>query len=106
MSSKKRDLMSRKRPTQVELERQNSELRKQVQQLQKRLRQAIKNAREDRDIQEDLEYIADMESTAIFQETIEKEKQKEKQEDDEFLTFELPNGKTKRIRKRIMTAKN
>jgi predicted nucleic acid-binding Zn-ribbon protein len=91
--------MSRKQPTQIELERQVSELKKQVQQLQKRLKQALRQLRDQEDIIYNAQVAIDLEQEQSFQDMLVGNPQPE--EDTEYFTITLPNGIVKKIRKRL-----
>jgi len=92
--SGKSESMSRKRPTQIELERENTDLRKQVQQLRRRLKQIIKQLNKQEDIA--LDYDVELEFIAEPERPLEPEIV-----EDDFMTFTLPNGRTRRIKKRF-----
>jgi len=96
--SSKRDEMSKKRPTQVELERQNSELKKQVQQLQKRLKQALRQLRNHEDIDYDSQVALDLDAEARFADMLAGKKPEEVLD---FIVVTLANGNVKKIRKRV-----
>jgi len=90
--------MSRKRPTQVELERECSELKKRVSQLEKRLKQALRWQRDQNDMQVDMHLALDLEQEQAFQDMMVRTP-----DDDvnaEFIVFTLPNGQVKKIPKR------
>lgn len=97
MSSDKRDSMSRKKPTQVELERQNSDLKRRVQQLEKRLKQALRQLRDQEDIDYDAQLALDLEQEAAFQDMLSRTPSPV----DDFIEVHLPNGVIKKIRKRV-----
>ncbi len=99
MSFRKRDLMSRKRPTQVELERQNSDLKRRVQHLEKRLKQALRQLKSQEEIDYDAQVALDLEAEASFQDML--AGKQETEEDVEYIVFNLPNGSQKRIKKRV-----
>jgi hypothetical protein len=98
--SSKRGEMSRKRPTQVELERENSELKKQVKQLQKRLKQALRQLKKEDDIEIDNQVALDLEAEASFQDMLEGKKPDE-DADRDYFTVTLPNGHVKKILRRV-----
>lgn len=99
MSSDKRDSMSRKRPTQVELERQNSDLKRRVQQLEKRLKQALRQLRTQEDIDYDAQVALDLEQEASFQDMLAGTPPQD--DDQDHIVVHLPNGQVKKIRKRV-----
>jgi predicted nucleic acid-binding Zn-ribbon protein len=96
----KRDTMTRKRPTQVELEHQVSELKKQVQQLQKRLKQTLRQLRDHEDIAYNAQAALDLEQEVSFQDMLAGHPQPE--DDSEYFIITLPNGIVKKLKKRVM----
>lgn len=93
--SSKRGSMSRKQPTQIELERENAELKRQKQQLEKRLKRAIRQLRQ-------YEELVDLQSLSEDIPGLDEQMVQEEvsRVNDLFMTFTLPNGEERRIRKR------
>lgn len=98
MSTKRRVQMSRKQPTQNELEKINSSLKRRVTQLEKQLKRAVRQLQQYEDFNLDLSIDADEEMSALFN----KPALTKNTNDDDFLTFTLSDGTTKTIKKRIV----
>ena len=91
--SAKRLRLTRKAPTQIELERENAELKRRNQQLEKRLKQAVRQLRRYEDVQSDIQAQLEAEIADI-------DRPEEKKEDSDHLVFILPDGTIKKIAKR------
>lgn len=94
--SSKRGPMSRKQPTQLELEKENAELKRDNYQLRKRLKRMVRQLQQYEDLTELKEVLAE-EIPGLNEEIVQEEVQRV---NDMFLTFTLPNGQVKQIRKR------
>jgi PleD family two-component response regulator len=90
--------MSRKRPTQVELEQQVSDLKRQVQQLQKRLKQSLRQLRNHEDIELDNRIVFDIECEDEFNDML--AGRKPELEPEKYMTFTLPDGSVKKVLRR------
>jgi hypothetical protein len=90
--------MTRKSPTQVELERENDDLVKENSSLKKKLKRALKKLKQYEDIQVDVKMALDEEDEQRFEGMLQPPPPPE---DEEYFTFTLPNGVTKRIKKRV-----
>lgn len=88
--------MSRKQPTQLELEKENAELKRDNHQLRKRLKRIVRQLQQYEDLTELKEVLAE-EIPGLNEEIVQEEVQRV---NDMFLTFTLPNGQVKQIRKR------
>lgn len=91
--------MSRKRPTQVELERELAEAKRRIQQLEKRLKQALRFVKQSEEIQFDNRVALDLEAEKEFTSML---VTNEEREEENYLTFTLPNGTVKRFPKRTV----
>jgi uncharacterized protein YlxW (UPF0749 family) len=94
----RKDTMTRKSPTQVELERENDDLVKENSSLKKKLKRALKKLKQYEDIQVDVKMALDEEDEQRFESMLQPPPPPE---DEEYFTFTLPNGVTKRIKKRV-----
>ena len=90
--------MTRQSPTQVELERENDDLVKENSSLKKKLKRALKKLKQYEDIQVDVKMALDEEDEQRFEGMLQPPPPPE---DEEYFTFTLPNGVTKRIKKRV-----
>lgn len=97
MPKQQRGSMSRKSPTQIELEVENDRLKKENSNLKKKLKRTIKQLNKYEDIQSDIAAALEIEDEARFEDLF---KPPEKPTDDEYIVLTLPNGNEKRIRKR------
>jgi hypothetical protein len=96
--SNKRGLMTRKAPTQLELERENGNLRKRCQQLEKRLRRVTRQLNQYEDAVIDEEVEAEVPLIANTEQPITPEEVDEI--NSMFLTFTLPDGTVKKVKRR------
>ncbi len=97
MSKPQRGSMSRKSPTQIELEAENDRLKKENSNLKKKLKRTIKQLHKYEDIQSDITAALEAEDEARFEDLF---KPPEKPTTDDFIVITLPDGCEKRIRKR------
>lgn len=97
MPKQQRGSMSRKSPTQIELEVENDRLKKENSNLKKKLKRTIKQLNKYEDIQSDIAAALEIEDEARFEDLF---KLPEKPTSNEYIVLTLPNGNEKRIKKR------
>jgi len=92
--------MSRKSPTQVELEKRVRDLEKELELLKRKYKRTLKQLSQFAD--QDLGVIATLEAEeeSKFQKSTQKEDGPKKLEEEEHFTVTLPDGSEKRIKKR------